>query len=179
MSIPSDTMLAPLNHAIVRYEDDSSRTSESLLSEADATNGNAGRESSVDRHRESDGTFSTSTTATGEACEETEPGGFYFLDGGQQTDFAAALRIRVGEGNREWPLAHVSTGRLEESIAPQMIDDRFCTVDWWRWWRRVCPRGSERSADWKSAVCCTPIITKRKRFLQARLAGYVVPSFSY
>ncbi|CAN0538162.1 unnamed protein product, partial [Ectocarpus sp. 12 AP-2014] len=37
----------------------------------------------------------------------------FFSDGGQGTDFAAAFRIRVGEGNREWRLTqgcHFSAG---------------------------------------------------------------------
>ena len=39
--------------------------------------------------------------------EEDGLGGFFFSDGGQETDFAAAFRIRVGEGNRDWPLTQV------------------------------------------------------------------------
>lgn len=36
--------------------------------------------------------------------------GFYLSDGGQGMDFAAAMRIRVGEGNRDWPLTQVRGG---------------------------------------------------------------------
>ena len=92
VSIPSDSMLAPLNHAVVKYE----RASRCCR------RGEAGGSGSLDEvASSSEGGLSTP------GKEEEEAGGFFFSDGGQETDFAAALRVRVGEGNRDWPLAQV------------------------------------------------------------------------
>lgn len=82
-------MLAPLNHAFVRYE-----------------GGGGGGTRASDNVGVSAGDDDADDSASG----GTETGGFFFSDGGQETEFAAALRIRVGEGNRDWPLTQVCFG---------------------------------------------------------------------
>lgn len=118
-------MLAPLHHAIVRYEGASSLTTqrkalgegegEGEVEDAEEDQG----ETLTDGQRDPEASEGTSVTGGGGVCQEggrSAGGGFYFSDGGQQTDFSAALRIRVGEGNREWPLTHVS--RIFEQMSP-------------------------------------------------------------
>lgn len=89
VSIPSDSMLAPLNHAVVKYEN------------TPCCYRRVDRGGSGDEVTSSEGELSTPEK------EEEEAGGFFFSDGGQGTDFAAALRIRMGEDNRDWPLTQV------------------------------------------------------------------------
>lgn len=105
VSIPSDTMLAPLNHAIVMYED----------SGGGAGAGGGGGCPVINGSTDSEEVGEDATTGKGgvEGAEGAGSGpggggGFFFSDGGQGTDFAAALRIRVGEGNRDWALTPVS-----------------------------------------------------------------------
>ncbi|CBJ26056.1 conserved unknown protein [Ectocarpus siliculosus] len=144
VSIPSDSMLAPLNHAMVTYEharggsnnndsggggarsrgDGGGRDvvpgagvnggdggSSGGVREGDDTNG---LHDSGDRGRDGGGGGggggggSSSADAEDGGGVEGGPGGFFFSDGGQGTDFAAAFRIRVGEGNREWRLTQAS-----------------------------------------------------------------------
>ncbi|CAM9355434.1 unnamed protein product, partial [Scytosiphon promiscuus] len=178
VSIPSDSMLAPLNHAIVKYEECSRRGTDHNITadgggggrgggvketvaapapagpaaeqpcsgekegnnakkEASAVKGGstlvpdagggdvetggagAGRAEAVGRGRDTDGGDEGSGRAGSTMADAREregggeDGGFFFSDGGQETDFAAAFRIRVGEGNRDWPLtqgSHFSAG---------------------------------------------------------------------
>lgn len=107
VSIPSDNMLAPLNHAIVMYEGGGSgRGSENMgvsVGSDDASTGGTGTGGDNTPGKVNDGAVG------GGVGPRT--GGFFFSDGGQGTDFAAALRIRVGEGNRDWPLTQVRSAR--------------------------------------------------------------------
>lgn len=82
-------MLAPLNHAVVKYEN-------APCCYRRVDHGGSGEEVTS-----SEGELSTPEK------DEEEAGGFFFSDGGQGTDFAAALRIRMGEGNQDWPLTQV------------------------------------------------------------------------
>lgn len=124
VAIPSDHMLAPLNHAIVKYEQtrqvgDSNGdhnhnhnntgvcggSEEALLSKDETTptaDGRTNREGRSGRGKGAGGEGVETNNSSAEGA-----GGFYFSDGGQETDFAAAFRIRVGEGNRDWPLTQV------------------------------------------------------------------------
>lgn len=116
VAIPSDHMLAPLNHAIVKYEqarkvgDNSNNTGGSeealpLKDESTPTaDGRTDREGGGGGGRGKGGGEGVETNNNSSA---EGAGGFYFSDGGQETDFAAAFRIRVGEGNRDWPLTQV------------------------------------------------------------------------
>lgn len=109
-------MLAPLNHAIVRYEDGASGGRKEVAGEGEEE-GRDGQ-ASTGGVGEGGGPRGSPTVGTQDAWAGSEPGGFYFFDGGQKTDFAAALRIRVGEGNREWPLKHVRQKPLNSRRLP-------------------------------------------------------------
>lgn len=98
VSIPSDSMLAPLNHAIVKYQE---ARSQKVGGESGAGEGVRIGDDSVAGGSDGVSTPGSSEDGSGGV------GGFFFADGGQDTDFPAALRIRVGEGNRDWPLTEV------------------------------------------------------------------------
>lgn len=128
VAIPSDHMLAPLNHAIVRYEQTcqvgdnngnhnhnntggSGSSEETLLSKDETTptaDGRTNNEGGIGRGKGGgrEG-VETNNNNNNNSSSAEGAGGFYFSDGGQETDFAAAFRIRVGEGNRDWPLTQV------------------------------------------------------------------------
>lgn len=112
-------MLAPLNHAMVKYElahqvsnhnnnnnslGGSGSSEEALPSKEESTLMADGRKYREGGERGRGGGEGVETNANSVA---SGAGGFYFSDGGQETDFAAAFRIRVGEGNRDWPLTQV------------------------------------------------------------------------
>eukprot|EP00903_Cladosiphon_okamuranus_P008714 g8348.t1 len=168
VSIPSDSMLAPLNHAIVKYEcarqapapsptpvtnnpntdgasggpaataagggqgelvaaetpaaaegvtadHESSRSNciSSTPTPGARTDGGGGKGGSAECQTTGEGPRGGRSSTEEEEEREDGLGGFFFSDGGQETDFSAAFRIRVGEGNRDWPLTqdcHFSAG---------------------------------------------------------------------
>lgn len=172
-------MLAPLNHAIVMYEQ-ARRTPQTnntngdgapapppgegeLIVEGTAAAAMGGAAAGEDESGSNEGSSTPTPGARADSgggegeggsagCETTgdgrggsskaseeagEVGGFFFSDGGQETDFAAAFRIRVGEGNRDWPLTQVGAGGLR--VARMMADRlagggsaEFCLALWYR-----------------------------------------------
>lgn len=128
ISIPSDCMLAPLNHAIVKYEQPQSSqvpitamaesSPEDLLSSEGESlaSGPSIMDVFAVKCRDRVGGEEEGDGDEEKGLDQSESGaggGFFLSDGGQETDFAAALRIRVGEGNTDWPLKQVrEPGRL-------------------------------------------------------------------
>lgn len=110
-------MLAPLNHAFVRYDGAAAaaavRRSDSTATIPAGDNGDdvAATQCGEATSRRAGPALSGGGAGGGGVAGRTGVCGFFFADGGQETDFAAAVRIRVGEGNRDWPLVQVKAGR--------------------------------------------------------------------